>query len=104
MAYMAARDDLPLVMTSPDAGAAFRLDPSLPRDAQQIVVSARPGTGSLKGEVVLQVDGQPLAQFSAPPYRALWQLEAGRHVFSAEGVSRSGERVVSDEIWVEVHE
>jgi membrane peptidoglycan carboxypeptidase len=94
----------PLVMGNPDAGAVYRLDPALPRDAQRIAVSARPGAGVSLAEVTLLVDGRPLARPGAPPYQALWQLEPGRHAFSAEAVTASGERVTSDQVWVEVRE
>jgi hypothetical protein len=91
-------------MGSPDAGAIYRLDPALPRDAQRIAVSARPGAGVSLAEVTLLVDGRPLARSGAPPYQALWRLEVGRHAFSAEAVTVSGERLISDEVWVEVRE
>jgi membrane carboxypeptidase/penicillin-binding protein len=94
----------PLVMGSPDAGATYRLDPGLPREAQQIVVSAWAGTGVTLGEVTLMVDGQPLARLAAPPYKALWQLEAGDHRFWAEGLDASGQRLSSDGIWIQVLE
>ena len=104
MALSPAGTGLPLVMGSPDAGAVYRLDPALPRDAQRIEVLAYAGAvGSLR-EVTLLVDGRPLAQFGAPPYKALWRLEPGRHVFSAEGVTLGGDQVVSNEVWVEVRE
>ena len=91
-------------MGSPDAGAVYRLDPALPRDAQRIAVSARPGAGVSLAEVTLLVDGRPLARSGAPPYEALWRLEPGRHAFSAEAVTASGERVTSDQVWVEIRE
>jgi 1A family penicillin-binding protein len=93
-----------LLMSSPDAGAVYRLDRGLPRDVQRIVVAARPGTRVSLAEVTLLVDGRPLARFGAPPYQALWGLEPGLHVFSAEGLDIHGERVVSDEAWVQVRE
>ncbi len=96
--------DLPLVMTGPDAGAVYRLDPTLPRDAQRVEVGARPGAGVSFVEVMLLADGQPLARFGAPPYEVLWRLEAGVHQFSAEGVLANGERVRSNEVWLEVRE
>jgi len=92
----------PLVMNLPDAGAVYRLDPALPREAQRIEVEARAEVPLL--EVTLLVDGRPLARLAAPPYRALWRLEPGRHAFSAEGVTVSGEQVTGDPVWVEVRE
>jgi membrane peptidoglycan carboxypeptidase len=93
-----------LVMSSPDPGAVFRLDPTLSREAQRIEVAARPGAAVSLVEVTLLVDGLPLARFGMPPYAALWQLKPGLHVFSAEGESGSGEGVTSNEVWIEVHE
>jgi 1A family penicillin-binding protein len=90
-------------MSSPDAGAVYRLDPSLPRDAQRIVVSAQPGGAALT-EVRLLVDGQPLARFGAPPYKVLWRLELGEHLFSVEGTSLDGERVLGDQVRVTVRD
>ncbi len=93
-----------LRMRSPDAGAVYRLDGGIPQAAQRIRVVAYAQAGISLREVTLQVDGRPLARFSAPPYQALWQLEAGRHLFSAVGVTADGRQVVSDEVWVEVQE
>jgi penicillin-binding protein 1C len=93
-----------LVMSSPDPGAVFRLDPTLPREAQQIEVAARPGVNASLVEVTLLVDGLPLARLGTPPYTALWQLERGSHLFSAEGETSNGERVISSEVLVEVRE
>jgi hypothetical protein len=90
-------------MNSPDSGAVYRLDPSLPRDAQRILVSAQPGSAELS-EVTLLVDGQPLAKFGAPPYRALWRLEPGEHIFTVEGRSLNDERVTGDQIRVIVND
>ncbi|HSR31994.1 MAG TPA: PBP1A family penicillin-binding protein [Anaerolineae bacterium] len=93
-----------LAMGSPDAGAVYRLDPALPRDAQRIVISARPGTGLAPTRVRLLVDGQVLAEFSGPPYEVLWQLQPGLHTFSAEAADARGTQVMSDKVWVEVRE
>jgi 1A family penicillin-binding protein len=97
-------DGLPLVMSSPAAGAVYRLDPDLPRDAQRILVAARPGRGSSLVEVTLLLDGQLLARFSAPPYQTLWTLAPGKHILTAAAIDVGGQRVLSDEIQVEVHE
>ncbi|MBN1139039.1 MAG: PBP1A family penicillin-binding protein, partial [Anaerolineae bacterium] len=81
-----------LTMVGPDAGSVYRLDPALPRESQRILVSAVAGGGVALVEVVLYVDGLPLARFGAPPYKVMWQLEAGQHRFWAEGVDAGGER------------
>jgi 1A family penicillin-binding protein len=93
-----------LVMSNPDAGAVYHLDPGLPRDAQRIAVSARFGGGTSLREVTLLVDGRPLARLHSPPYRALWQLEPGMHTFSAEAVNARGEELAGNEIRIEVRE
>ncbi|MFC2045935.1 PBP1A family penicillin-binding protein [Chloroflexota bacterium] len=99
-----SQGDLPLVMSSPDPGTVYRLDPGLSRDAQRIEVSARPGIGVSLAQVTLIVDGRPLAQLDAPPYQSLWQLEPGIHLFSAEGVDVNGVVQVGNQVQVEVRE
>ncbi|MGD8623768.1 MAG: transglycosylase domain-containing protein, partial [Anaerolineae bacterium] len=104
VALAAAGDAAPLVMARPDRGAVYRLDPALPRETQKIEAMARAGTGVSLREVTLLVDGRPLAHFQAPPYEVLWQLEAGVHTFWAEGVDGNGERVISEQVRLEVLE
>jgi membrane peptidoglycan carboxypeptidase len=91
-----------LVMVGPDAGSVYQLDPALPRGSQRIVVSALPGDGMTLVEVTLYVDGRALARFGAPPYRVMWQLEAGVHRFWAEGMDANGNRTVSEEVGLRV--
>jgi 1A family penicillin-binding protein len=93
-----------LVMTAPDAGAVYRLDPALPREAQRIEVSVRPAAGTTLAEVTLLLDGQPLAHLTAAPYQVLWPLEPGAHLFSAEGLDASGARFTANQVRVEVRE
>jgi membrane carboxypeptidase/penicillin-binding protein len=95
-------DTVPLVVSAPDAGAIYWLDPALPRDAQRIRVSAWAEVAVR--EVTLLVDGQPLIRLGKPPYQALWRLEPGRHAFAAEGITLGGQAVVSGEVWIEVRE
>jgi 1A family penicillin-binding protein len=104
IAWAATDGDLHLVMSSPDQGAVYRLDPGLPRDAQRILVSVRPGASASLAGVTLLVDGQPLAHIGAAPYEALWELVPGTHAFSAEGTALGGAEVVSDEVWITVRE
>jgi len=98
-----AKDENPeLLMVGPDAGSVYQLDPALPRESQRIVVSAVAGNGATLVEVTLYVDGHPLARFSAPPYRVMWQLAPGDHRFWAEGVDIDGNRIRSEEVGVRV--
>jgi 1A family penicillin-binding protein len=94
----------PLLMTGPDQGAIFRIDPGLPRESQRILVAARPGAGARLAQVTLLVDGRPLATFGGTPYQVFWELEPGLHTFWAEGVDASGQAVRSGEVRIEVRE
>jgi len=104
VAFAPRGNEGPLLISHPDAGSVYLLDPSLPHRAQQIVIAARPGEGTRLVKVTLLVDNQPLARFSAPPYRALWQLELGAHLFSAQGEDLDGKRVTSNQVWIKVQE
>jgi membrane peptidoglycan carboxypeptidase len=90
------RDELRLV--SPDPGRMLRIDPGLPRAAQQAPVTALPGFAA--GEVTLTIDGAPLAVVRGPEYTTWWPLEPGRHVFGAWAVRDDGTRVESPEVAV----
>jgi 1A family penicillin-binding protein len=96
--------DAGLTISSPDAGSVYVLDGSLPRDAQRIEVAAYPAASVSLREVTLLVDGQPLAQFSTPPYKALWQLEPGAHLFWAIGFGPDGAQISSNQIRIEVRD
>ncbi len=93
-----------LLMTDPDRGAVYRVDPGLPRASQRILVAARPGAGARLAQVRLLLDGRVLATFGAPPYELFWALEPGRHAFWADGIDATGQAVRSDEVWVEVRD
>jgi membrane peptidoglycan carboxypeptidase len=82
-------DARPLRLVSPDPGRVLRIDPGLPRDAQQIPVTALPSV-ALAGPVTLLVDGQPLAIVDGPEWSAWWPLETGRHTFAARAVGADG--------------
>jgi len=97
-------DGRPLVLSHPDEGDSYLLDSTLPRDAQKIAVTAHGGAGVTLREVSLYVDGRLLARFEAPPYKVLWQLEAGEHLFWAEGLDAEGELVRSEQVRVVVRE
>jgi hypothetical protein len=92
------------MLSSPDEGAVYRLDPALPRDAQRIEVAASPEAGVSLREVTLLIDGRPLARLGAPPYQVLWRLEPGVHIFKAEAMGSKGEQLASNEVRIEVME
>jgi len=91
-----------LRLTSPDAGAVYRIDPSQSRETQKITISVVEYTDFK--QVKLLVDDLPLAHFTSPPYTYLWQLEPGLHAFSAEGVTADGVEVTSATVTILVQE
>ena len=93
-----------IIMTSPDPFSVFRLSPALPLSEQRIEVAARPAEEMVVAELVLYVDGEPLATLAAPPYRSLWPLALGVHAFHAEGYDVTGRRLTSEPIYVTVIE
>jgi len=93
-----------IVMTSPDPFSVFRLSPALPLDDQRIEVAARPTEDTVVAELILYVDGEPLARRATPPYRSLWPLTPGVHAFHAEGYDATGRRLTSEPVYVTVME
>ena len=89
-----------LRITSPDAGAVYRIDPAQPREAQKIVISVV--SDAQFEQIKLFIDDLPVVQFTSPPYAHLWRLEPGTHTFSAVGFTSDGEKVSSGAITVEV--
>jgi len=94
----------PLTITSPDPNSVFRLSPSLPAEAQRILVAARPADGVSVARITLYVDGQPLAELTTPPYRAWWTLQEGVHTVTAVGYDVEGNRLESEAVMVAVLE
>jgi 1A family penicillin-binding protein len=93
-----------IVMTSPDPFSVFRLSPALPLGDQRIEVAARPTQETTIAELVLYVDGEPLATLPSPPYRSMWPLTPGLHAFHAEGYDATGRRLTSEPVYVTVME
>jgi hypothetical protein len=55
-------------------------------------------------ELILYVDGEPLAKLATPPYRSMWPLTPGEHAFHAEGYDATGRRLISEPVYVTVIE
>jgi len=72
----------------------------LPRSAQKLPITARPGEAlrANGAAVTLLVDGAPLAVVSGPDYTAWWPLASGRHTFEAVAVAADGTRIRSAQI------
>jgi hypothetical protein len=94
----------PLILTSPDQGSHYRLSPEIPSSAQQILVAARPVDGVALREMTLMVDDQPLATLTHLPYRALWPMAIGTHVFTVVGIDANGDEIEGNLVTIEVIE
>lgn len=76
-------------LLTPAPGSVFSLSPGVPRARQQIELNARAGTDVAK--LTLLIDGQPLAVFDRPPYRAFWPLAPGVHRARVETIDAQGQ-------------
>jgi len=91
-----------LHITSPDAGAVYRIDPAQPRDTQRVAISV---VVDVRFEQIeLLIDGLPLVRLTTPPYTHLWRLEPGTHTFSAVGFAADGTEISSDVVTIQVYE
>jgi len=94
---------LKLIMTSPDAGGSYRLSPQIPRSSQCLEVAARSGDATYPESVTFLVDGKPFGGTqTSPPYRAVWCLQPGDHVFQATGIDRTGRQTASQTVRINV--
>jgi 1A family penicillin-binding protein len=75
-------------LLTPAPGTVFAISPGVPRERQQIELNARAGADVAK--LTLLVDGQPLAVFDGPPYRAFWPLAPGTHRARVETTDAQG--------------
>jgi hypothetical protein len=83
-----------LRVTFPDQGAIYRLTGSLPPDAQQIPLQV--AAGQTFQEIQLWVDGEPATKLAGPGQQFWWMLRPGPHQVWAQGVTASGEQVMSE--------
>jgi Penicillin-Binding Protein C-terminus Family len=91
-----------LVMTSPAPNSVFALSPQIPLNLQRIDISARLGATDVPRQVRLLIDGETVATFANPPYRALWQLAIGDHTVQAVGIDANGQQVASTPVQFQV--
>jgi penicillin-binding protein 1C len=70
-------------LVSPDPRAVYRLSRELPPEHQQLEVAAVCAACAPGDELRLWLDGEVIQVWTAPPYRMLWPLQEGEHVFSA---------------------
>ncbi len=93
-----------LVLTSPDQGSQYRLSAEIPKDFQQVLVQVRPTDNVALADVTLMVDERPLLTVTQPPYRALWPMAAGSHVFTAVGRDGQGGQLFANRVTIEIVE
>jgi hypothetical protein len=93
----------PIEVVSPFQRDRYRISAELPREDQRLMIEARAGGQAGFARVTLNVDGQALASYDAPPYQTWWSLEPGEHEIEAIGETADGERFVSEAIVVIVN-
>ena len=75
-----------IYLLSPAAGGVYFIDLERPLETQAIEVQVAVAEGWDVARVELWVDGQRWQVLDSPPYRALWPLRAGKHIFWAVGI------------------
>jgi len=89
-----------VILASPAPNTTYRLARDFDPSAQQILVQALAGPAVV--QLAIYADGNPLAQFSAPPYEAWWPLRGGEHRFWAQGRTASGHTLTSEVAIIQV--
>lgn len=87
-----------LEVVSPAQNSIYEMSPQIPVELQQIEVSARLNQALKMRRVTLLVDGTPIGDFSAGPFRALWKLAAGVHHAQAVAVTMGGQTIESSTV------
>lgn len=88
----------PIEIIGPPANSIFTLTWQLPPEMQKIEVIGRLNVPTQVERVSLSVDGETIATFSSPPFRAFWSLSSGEHVVQAVGTDTNGTRFESDPV------
>jgi membrane peptidoglycan carboxypeptidase len=83
-------------LIAPAPGAVFAISPGVPLERQQVEFKAR--AGAEVTNLTIYVDGQLLAVFAGPPYRAFWQLAPGAHRASVSVTDEYGKEWRSVEV------
>jgi len=79
-------------------GAVFKISPEIPSSVQKLEATASGFNLGVGATVELWVDNDPLGVFDSPPFKATWQLAAGKHLFRAIVRDSSGNPIATDEV------
>jgi membrane peptidoglycan carboxypeptidase len=101
IATYAGGTQVPLRLISPDPNRLLRIDPGLPRSAQQLPVTALLSFDAVDG-VTLTLNGKPFAVVEGPQFTAWWPLQPGRYAFGASAMRSDGSIVRSEEVAITV--
>ncbi|MBN1666204.1 MAG: transglycosylase domain-containing protein [Anaerolineales bacterium] len=96
----AATQDTNLRVLTPGNGAIYRLSASIGTSAQRLHIQIM--AAEELNPVSLWLDGDQLIAWQGAPYEYWWTLEEGTHQLWSEGLSPSGETVISETITFEV--
>jgi membrane carboxypeptidase/penicillin-binding protein PbpC len=91
---------LPLSLVSPADGTIYQLSAGFDAQAQSLHLAAV-GEAGLK-QIMIYIDGTPVASLDAPPYETWWALTPGQHEAWAEATRANGEKTVSPRVHFEV--
>ncbi len=75
------RDSAGIVITQPQTGDSFLLDPLIPDNDELLILEAR-SSGGIR-ELVWLIDGRSIGSAPAPDFRMRWQPEPGAHRIEA---------------------
>ena len=75
------RDSAGIVITQPQTGDSFLLDPLIPDNDEFLILEAR-SSGGIR-ELVWLIDGRSIGSAPAPDFRMRWQPEPGAHRIEA---------------------
>ncbi len=90
----------PLQLLSPPPNATYRLDPTFPPEAQQLLIEVAAEAGLLP--ITIWLDERPLITLHQPPYRVWWPLTPGSHRIWATAISTDGQSISTDPITITV--
>ncbi|BCX04049.1 MAG: penicillin-binding protein 1A [Candidatus Roseilinea sp.] len=104
------RDDHPSLLIThqdiaiirPDPGTIYRAAKELPSSVQRVPLEVHVDTADVVAVDVALVTGEVIARFDQAPYRAFWQLRAGRHVLVARARLRDGRVIESEPVHITV--